>query len=86
MMKYMKRMAMVFVMAIMLFGMPQLSLRADATETTDEFQDISGEIEVIFNRSEEDMQKYIDAFEIMGMFYIFLILSGRMICRSTLTP
>ena len=34
-----------------------------AAETEEQFQNISGEIEVIFNRSVEDMQEYIDAFE-----------------------
>ncbi len=42
---------------------PQLCMDVYAVENIDKFDNISGEIEVIFNRREADMQQYIDAFE-----------------------
>ncbi len=63
MMKYRKRIGAALMAVALLCGMPQFSINSYATESADEFQDISGEIEVVFNRSEDDMQKYIDAFE-----------------------
>lgn len=63
MMKYMKKIGAILLAAVLFCSIPQPGMEVYATESPDEFQDISGEIEVVFNRSEEDMQKYIDAFE-----------------------
>ena len=63
MMKYMKKIGAALLAMVLLCSLPQVGIISYATENTDEFQDISGEIEVVFNRSEEDMREYIDAFE-----------------------
>lgn len=63
MMKWIKRAGVFLLAAVLLCSMGLASGETYAAEDTDEFQNISGEIEVVFNRGEADMRKYIDAFE-----------------------
>lgn len=60
MVNYRRGFCAIFLAAVMLWSMPFLSMDTYAAESEPE---VSGEIEVVFNRAEEAMKEYIEAFE-----------------------
>ena len=63
MVNYIKRFCIIMIAVALGCCMPNRKLISYAAEETEETPEISGEIEVILNRSEEAMEKYIEAFE-----------------------